>query len=159
MHNAHAQPPVGDGELLTNDVLSECAPAIHEQLQQVEELTNELKRLLVTCETTLDAEGIKQQIEALERWAESYRRGIKAAGKISLLGPAWLTDLRGRLKNAADEMTRLTNEGGVPMTKEQVATSEQLLRATKKIDDVLPNIENLARNAGASESAEEEQDK
>ncbi len=150
MHSTYSQPPAGaapEAETTAVPDTGDKQAAFGSQLAQVEELTNELKRLLVNCEATLEAEGIREQVETLERWAESYRRGIKAAGKISELGPAWLTDLRGRLKMAADEMGRQADEGGTPLTKDQAALSEQLLRASRKIDEVLPNLEQIVQPA------------
>ncbi len=112
-------------------------------LEEVEALTNELKRLLVRHETLLEQEGIKHQIEVLERWMESYRRGLAAAYKLSQNGITWLNDLRERLKLAADELQRLEGEGGNPATAEQIAKAEELIKAIHRIDEVAPSVEHI----------------
>lgn len=114
-----------------------------QELYQVEELTNELKRLLVRHENTLEEEGIRQEVETLERWMESYRRGLAAAGKISGTGKEWLSNVRDHLKLAADEMHRLESEGGNPAGKEQAEKTEELLKAIRRIDKVIPDMDNL----------------
>lgn len=122
-------------------------------LESAEELTNELKRLLVKHEHTLDEEGIRREVEILERWMESYRRGLAAANKISETGTSWLTTLRDRLKLAADEIQRLEGEGGPAPSKEQMAKTEDLLKAVRRIEKVMPNLEHLFPQNEAHEDA------
>lgn len=110
-------------------------------LDEVETLTNELKHLLVRYESTLEEEGIRHHIETMERWMESYRRGISAAHKLSENAPTWLEEVRSKLKLAADELQRLEGEGGNPATKEQRVQEENLLKAVKRIDDLTPHLE------------------
>ena len=126
--------------------------AISQQLAEAEELTNELKRLLVRYESALEHEGIRDQIEILERWMESYRRGLSAAHKIAENGPAWLTELREKLKFAADELQRLEGEGGNPATKEQSAQAEDFLKASRRIENVIPSIEQIFPAESACEA-------
>lgn len=118
-------------------------PALQQQLQDVEALEHELKRLLVRHEATLDAEGIRKEVEILERWMESYRRGLAAADKISCTGMTWLADLRDRLKLSADERQRLEGEGGNPASKEQAEKTEELLKAIRSIERVMPDIQHM----------------
>lgn len=129
-----------------HDDVTPCA-VLYQQLAEAEELTNELKRLLVRYESALEQEGIRQQVETLERWMESYRRGLNAARKLSENGMPLLTEMRERLKLAADELQRLEGEGGNPATKEQAAQAEEFLKASRRIDQVLPNIEHIFSNA------------
>ena len=124
--------------------------AIHQQLAEAEELTNELKRLLVKYESALEHEGIRDQVATLERWMESYRHGLSAARKITQNGPAWLNDLRDKLKLAANEIQRLEGEGGNIASKDEAIQAEEFLKASSRIEKVLPNIEHLF-NTEASE--------
>ncbi len=124
-----------------------------QKLQEAEELTNELKRLLVKYEIALDEEGIRHEVEILERWMESYRRGIAAANKISDTGLEWLSTLRDRLRLAAEERQRLEGEGGNPASKKQAETTEELLNAARRIDKVLPNIEHIFKHVCQAEDA------
>lgn len=119
------------------------------QLEEVEELTNELKRLLVKHERTLDEEGIRKEVECLERWMESYRRGLAAAHKISETGTGWLGTLRDKLKLAADEMQRIEGEGGAPASREQAEKTEDLVKAVRRIEKVIPSIEQMFPSASA----------
>ena len=120
--------------------------AIAQQMKDVEELTNELKRLLVHHESMLDEEGIRHEVEVLERWMESCRRGLAAAHKISQTGTAWLSDLRNHLKLAVEERHRLETEGGNPANQEQAEKTDELLRTLQHIEEVLPNVEQLFQN-------------
>ena len=136
-------------------VNEESCAVIHQQLGEAEALTNELKRLLVRYESTLEQEGIREQVETLERWMESYRRGLSAARKISENGTGLFIEMRERLKLAADELQRLEGEGGNPASKEQATQVEEFLKVSRRIEQVLPNIEHIFSQA---ESAEDEKE-
>jgi len=125
-----------------------------QKLQEVEDLTNTLKRLLAQHEIALDEEGVRREVETLERWMESYRRGLSAADKISETGVEWLSKLRDRLKLAAQERHRLEDEGGSLASKEQTKKTEELLEAARRIDTAIPDIEQMfARRAQEEEHA------
>ena len=117
------------------------------ELRDVEALTNELKRLLVRHEKTLNEEGIRREVEVLERWLESCRRGLAAADKISGTGMEWLTHIRNHLKLAAEELHRLESEGGNPPSKEQAEKTEELIRAVGRIDKLMPDFEQIFHHA------------
>src|SRR5262245_51637348 len=101
------------------------------QLSEVESLTNEIRRLLAHCESTLDAEGVKNRAETLERWLGSYRRGLSAAQKLSDNSHAFLQEIRERLHLALEEMQRLDDEGGAPATAEQKQKMDEISKAIK----------------------------
>ena len=134
------------------DTLEKPITTAHPLLHDVEELDNEMKRLLVKHEGVLNDEGIRRNVEVLERWLESYRRGLVAAHKISETGSGWLGDLRDRLKLAAEEMQRLEGEGGNPSSKEQAEKIEELLKAVRRIDAVIPNVQHLFCNEQLAEA-------
>ncbi len=117
-----------------------------QKLHEVENLTNELKRLLVHHETALDEEGVRREMETLERWMESYRRGLAAANKISETGIGWLSELRDRLKMAASERLRLEDEGGNTASGEQHKHTEDLLAAANHIEKAMPVIEQMFKH-------------
>ena len=114
-----------------------------QKLHEVEELTNDLKRLLVNHESTLDEEGVRAEVETLERWMESYRRGLTAANKLSESGVQKLADLRNKLRLAAEERQRLEAEGGSALSKEQLQKTDQLLEAASHIDKAIPDIKQM----------------
>lgn len=132
------------------------ANPLDQQLFEAEQLTNDLKRLLVKYENALEQEGIRQQVETLERWMESYRRGLSAARKISEKGTTWLTELKDRLKLAAEEINRLEGEGGNPLDKNQAVQAEEYLRASLRIDKVIPSMENIFHCENDNQAAPEE---
>ncbi len=113
-----------------------ATPPVPLTLEEVETLTNELKRLLVLHQPALESEGIHHHIETMERWMESYRRGILAAHKLSEHAPGWLGEVRSRLTLASDELLRLESEGGNPATPEQSAKSEHLIKAVREMDTI-----------------------
>ena len=118
-------------------------PNPQQKLQEVEDLTNSLRRLLVQNEIALDEEGIRREVETLEHWMESYRRGLTAANKISETGVEWLSKLRDRLKLAAEERQRIEGEGGNPASLEQTKKTEELFEAARRIDKAIPDLEQM----------------
>jgi hypothetical protein len=124
--------------------------SLQQQLEDVEALDNELKRLLVRHENALKQEGVRHEVETLERWMESYRRGLAAACKIAVNGRACLANLKEKLKYAARELERIDNEGGNPPTKEQTNEKEELLSATRRVNNLIPEVDLLFDPAEAS---------
>ncbi len=139
MKNTAQKIPTATQSSITPSEAPSLTPAV--TLEEVEALTNDLKHLLVRYESTLEEEGIRHHIETMERWMESYRRGISAAHKLSENAPHWLEEVRSKLKLAADELQRLEGEGGNPATSEQRSQEENLLKAVKRIDDIAPQLE------------------
>lgn len=112
-------------------------------LEVVEELTNELKRILVSHEQTLREHEIRQKVEILERWMESYRRGLSAARKISEKGTSILNELTNNLKLAIDERHRLEGEGGSAPSGEESEKIDDLIKTMHHIENMLPDIEQV----------------
>lgn len=139
---------------------SQATGAFEQQLSEAESLVNELKRILVRHESTLDEEGIREEIEIIERWAESYRRGMKAASKLSEQGCELLEHVRERLKLAADEITRMEDEG--PATpeaaKESARKAEDFLKASRRIGEVLPHMQNIVSPQDADHTNKESEE-
>ncbi len=113
------------------------------ELADVESLGAELKRLLVSHEDVLAEEGVDAEMRILERWVESYRRGLSAAQKISEKGLAWLAALSNHLKLASEELQRLEGEGGNPLSREQMEKTEQLRATLKRIDALWPELQQI----------------
>ncbi len=128
------------------------------ELADVDALTLDLKRLIVRHEDALSGEGLRSDLEQLERWAVSYRRGISAALKLSALGPDWLNRLREKLKLAADELTRMDGEGpnAGSEDEQQHARAEDLMHASRRIEHVIPSLQHLFGSNAASEAKEKE---
>ena len=110
-------------------------------LAEAEELCASLKRISVRSEQALEQGDAREGIEQVERWVESYRRGLAAAQKISCSGIDMLKKTRAQLALSLEERLRLEDEGGNSSTKEQAAQNEELARALSRIDKILPLLE------------------
>jgi len=126
-----------------SDQAIETPNAIQQQLSDVDALTKDLKRLLVKGENALEKEGLREDVERLERWMVSYRNGLAAASKMCAGGTDLLCEIKDRLKLAAEELQRLEDEGGNPASREQMMQLEELVKATKLIDQVMPAVQNV----------------
>lgn len=111
-------------------------------LEDVIALGNDLKYLLVRSRTELAKGDAEQQVEQLERWIESYRRGLSAAQKIANSGIDLLIKAREQLTLALEERLRIEDEGGTPSTKEQASQTEEITAAIRRLDRLIPTIEN-----------------
>ena len=103
-------------------------------ISEAETLVHEVRRLLVYSESAMDDDSVKIRAETLERWLESYRRGLSAAQKISRNSESFLQEMRNRLKLSLEEMQRLDDEGGSPATAEQKQRMDELAKAIRRID-------------------------
>lgn len=111
------------------------------ELNEAEELGNSLRRLLIKSEKELVTGDARDHVERLERWVESYRRGLSAAQKISDNGMDMLKKTRDQLALALEELLRLEDEGGNPASKDQSKQVEELTAAVRRIDKLMPVIE------------------
>lgn len=101
----------------------------NDQLDEAENLSEEARKLLVQCGGALSSEGIRQEALILERWLESYRRGISAARKLTDSGPELLEDMSTRMRQALEELHRFEEEGGNPASKSQQSQIDDINRA------------------------------
>ncbi len=129
-------------DIVTNEMPSEVPPLSQPiTLEEAELLGLDLKKLLVRSQNELVRGNARDKVEQLERWVESYRRGLSAAYKISHSGVGMLIEARDQLRLALEEQLRLEDEGGNPATKEQAAQVEQLTAAVRRMDRLIPLIE------------------
>lgn len=115
-------------------------PELH-TLPEAEELCHDLRSILVRSEQALIDGDAREKLEQVERWIESYRRGLSAAQKMSGNGMEILQAARDQLDLALAERLRLEDEGGNPSTKEQAIENEELARAIRRLDRLMPVIE------------------
>jgi hypothetical protein len=113
------------------------------KLQQVQIVTDELKRLLQNNNTAFDDEVIRRQVDLLEHWMDCYRRDLFNVDTFSEASTALISDLRARLKLAAEEVQRLEDEGWAVPNREQLEENEEMLRAITRSEQLLMNIEEL----------------
>lgn len=124
------------------------------QLLEAEELSNVLKRILVRSENALAQGDARENIEKLERWIESYRRGMSAAQKISENGAEMLQKARDQLHLSLEELLRLEDEGGNPPSKENADQSEELAKAISRIDSLMPIVQHSFQVSATSPQTE-----
>ncbi len=124
------------------------------EISDAEALGNDLKRILVRSEGALLHGDAKTNVEQLERWIESYRRGLSAAQKISVSGIDMLNKTRDQLKLSLDELLRLEDEGGNPPTKERAGDSEEIASAIRRIERLIPTVEETFKSAQIEEVAD-----
>ncbi len=112
-----------------------------ENLKNTETAREDLRGLLVHSEKPLMQSDIIENVERLENWVESYRRGLYAAKKISEQGVATLRETREQLALALDELQRLEDEGGNTADKLQNLKVEEISRAIARVDRLIPIFE------------------
>lgn len=105
------------------------------QLQEVEALIGELKKLLAS-DINHD-ENIREELKVLERWEDRYHRDIVTADAFAKTSNLLLTTMHDRLKLDMEERYRLESEGGNPLTKEQAEKNEARLKAMQSIERIL----------------------
>lgn len=124
------------------------------EILDAEALGNDLKRILVRSEGALLRGDTKTNVEQLERWIESYRRGLSAAQKISDNGVEMLHKTRDQLKLSLEELLRLEDEGGNPPTKDHALDSEEIASAIRRIDRLIPAVEESFKSTKIEELAD-----
>jgi len=118
----------------------------HEQ-ENIENLIDELKQLLLSHEFMLGEESRRRQVNILEQWAQAYQHDHSWENKDSLVQ---MQNLRDRLKLTADEMYRLEGEGGSPLNKEQGEKVEKLLKTVQQIEKIILRIDHMCHPAHAA---------
>lgn len=120
---------------------------LEESLRNVESLTQNVRELLDDAGAVIDSEGLRHQVETLERCADSYRRGMIAARMLHNFGEDWLQDMQVRLQNALDDYARFDGEGGSYMAENNRNTQDEpikrLRRASRNVNEALANIEHI----------------
>ena len=133
------------------EIISDTAQS---SMGEIESMVSEVRRLLVHSENTLDKEGVKFQAETLERWLESYRRGLSAAEKLSKNSDTFLHEIRERLTLALEEIQRLDDEGGATSaTTDEKQKVDDLTRAIKRVDQLIGSLGDASFKTQILESA------
>jgi hypothetical protein len=125
----------------------EIIPPLQEQMHEAQRLADELTLLLASYQPLLEREGIRDQVETLQYWAECYRNGLNAADQISQNAGTMVACLQERTKLATEELHRFEDDGGPVANKQQAAETEGMARVTKRLSQVAPSVENLTHFA------------
>lgn len=129
--------------VLQRDDRAHLYAALNADLHQVEALTKNVRVLVQDCDSLLDAEGLRYQIETLERCVDYYRRGIAAARIMGAFGHDWLEDMQMRLKQAVDEQHRYDGEG---------ASNYSSLKGREGVEEAADRMANALHHAGAAQT-------
>lgn len=84
---------------------------------------------------------------------ESYRQRLLETNKIYESGLGWLSELRDRLKMAAEERHRMEDERGNPTSKEESRKTKELLETANLIDRAIQSIKQMLSHAPIKEDA------
>ena len=124
----------------TNELLVK----FHNQLDVVENLMNDSIRPLISRESPLDEQGIRQALETLERWAELYRNGLKASENVEKNGAEWLYEAHKRLTLTAEVLKKIDIKSEKLATKDRIDKAKYLQRNIVKIEHIIaPVIEHI----------------
>jgi hypothetical protein len=118
------------------EVLNSNIVTLPQWLQDVKTLTNDLKYFLAQHKHITDEEGIRCEIDILERWTRFCFWGFTTDKKIFETGIAWLPDLCERLKLAAGEMQK--------NSRNSEQTVETLLAIIGRAENIVLELKRLS---------------
>lgn len=108
--------------------------------EDVEGVARDLKKLLANTETDRLKGELREDIERLSAWTETYLDGLEAARKISEnAGPA-LAEAQKELELAYQEYLRLEDEGGNVASPAQQRHTDDLSRALRRLHSLVPAV-------------------
>jgi hypothetical protein len=113
-------------------IVGNAGETVGQQFEETSKLIHDLKLALARSEQAF--QGLKDQIEILERWMEYYQRRLAMAGKLSEGGTQLLAEVRDRLKHATDSLKRREEERLKALARRQGAAT----RSTDGIDRIFP---------------------
>jgi len=130
--------------LMTED--TESLSVMAERVREIGQRTDELHQLLERYATTLDNEGLRQQLETLESWMKVNAESLNMTVRIFEMGPAWLEELLQRLNTAIDELEHISNDGNVQAERDGRAESQELRQVWSGVSNVLESMAKLFNN-------------
>ncbi|MBW8882055.1 MAG: hypothetical protein JF615_11750 [Asticcacaulis sp.] len=121
----------------TDTSLHAAAPATS-HLEDVQKVSRDLKKLLDGCEGARLKADVKDQIHRLNAWTETYLNGLNAVQEISRTGTDTLHEAQKELALSLEEYLRLEDEGGNPATPAQQRRTDELSKALRRINTLIP---------------------
>ena len=107
-------------------------------LQEVAQVAHDLKRLLAGAESARLKSEVRDQIDTLGQWTETYLAGLEAAQKITDNAGGTLAEARKELELAYQQYVRFEDEGGNPATPAQQRQTDELSKALRRIQTLIP---------------------
>lgn len=112
-----------------------------EHVESVQKVAHDLKRLLGGTENARLKPEVREQVEHLSQWTDDYLNGLEAARKISETATGALGDVQKELALALEEFLRLEDEGGNVATPAQQQHTDDLSKALRRINGLIPVVE------------------
>lgn len=131
----------------TDQTLHAAAPATS-HLEEVEKLSRDLRKLLDGCEGARLKADVKTQIEHLNAWTDTYLDGLNAVQKLTQNGLDTLHEAQKELALCLEEYLRLEDEGGTPATPEQQRRTDEVSRALRRINMLIPAFDTTFAEPG-----------
>ncbi|WP_235075771.1 hypothetical protein [Asticcacaulis sp. AC460] len=131
----------------TDQNLNAAAPATS-HLEEVEKVSRDLRKLLDGCEGARLKADVKAQIESLTAWTDTYLDGLNAVQKLTENGLGTLHDAQKELALCLEEYLRLEDEGGNPATKDQQHRTDEVSRALRRINMLIPAFDSTFADPG-----------
>lgn len=131
-------PQVPVPQALSSTPLADIQAPPAEHIEQLEKVAHDLQRLLGNSENVRLKSEVKDQIADLNLWTQAYLEGLKAAQKISENAGSTLAEAQKELSMALDDYLRLEGEGGNPPTPQQEKHTENLSKALRRINGLIP---------------------
>ena len=125
-------------QVLSSTPLADIQAPAAEHIEQLEKVAHDLQRLLGNSENVRLKSEVKDQIRDLNVWTQAYLEGLKAAQKISENAGTTLVEAQKELSMALDDYLRLEGEGGNPPTPQQEKHTENLSKALRRINGLIP---------------------
>ncbi|WP_157138903.1 hypothetical protein [Asticcacaulis biprosthecium] len=137
----------------SDQTLNAAAPATS-HLEQVEKVSRDLRKLLNGCEGARLKTDVKAQIESLNAWTETYLDGLNAVQKLTEQGLGTLHDAQKELALCLEEYLRLEDEGGNPATADQQYRTDEVSRALRRINMLIPAFDTTFADPTLAEPGE-----
>ncbi len=136
-----------------------ASTAFAAQASTVGQVARDLKRLLDNAESARLKSDVREHIEDLSTWTDTYLGGLEAAQKIAeTAGPA-LAEAQKELELALEQYLRLEDEGGNTATPAQQRHTDDLSRALRRLHGLIPAVEqHFAAEPGEPEMEPPEQE-
>jgi hypothetical protein len=124
-------------------------------IDEVQKVSQDLKRLLGGCEKARLKADVKEHIERLNAWTDAYLSGLDAAQKISETAVDTLIEAQKELSLGLEEYLRLEDEGGNPATPEQQRHTDELSKALRRVHGLITTFGSAFDTSGDLTAAAE----
>lgn len=108
--------------------------------ESVEALSRDLKHFLDKCDVSKLKSELRAELEQLAGLTDTWREGLAAASQIRESAAATLAEARKEIDLAYQQMLTLEDEGGNPATPRQQRDTEDLSKALRRVNNLIPAV-------------------